>query len=116
MLLSSVYCLAVSAQSSNVSPDNLISILPSPNILVWLIFCEGVITGIGFLGAGSIIQSRGTVHGLTTGASVWISGAVGVACGLGAYWIAIFVTVLAFATLAVLVALEPKTPDESGPE
>ena len=73
---------------------------------------DGVITGIGFLGAGSIIQSRGRVRGLTTGASVWISGAVGVACGLGAYWIAVMVTVLALATLTVLVLLEPKPKPE----
>ncbi len=40
---------------------------------------EGVIGGIGFLGAGSIIQSRGNVQGITTGASIWVSGAIGVA-------------------------------------
>jgi putative Mg2+ transporter-C (MgtC) family protein len=76
---------------------------------------EGVVTGIGFLGAGSIIQSRGSVQGLTTGASVWIAGAVGVACGLGAYWIAGLATLFALATLALVVLLEPKvaTPNKS---
>ena len=39
---------------------------------------EGVIGGIGFLGAGSIIQSRGSIQGITTGASIWTAGAVGV--------------------------------------
>jgi putative Mg2+ transporter-C (MgtC) family protein len=48
---------------------------------------QGIVTGIGFLGAGSIIrgQTEETVRGLTTAASVWLAAAVGVACGL-AFW------------------------------
>jgi putative Mg2+ transporter-C (MgtC) family protein len=48
---------------------------------------QGVITGVGFLGAGSIIRSRTgeSVRGLTTAASIWLAAAVGVACGL-ALW------------------------------
>ena len=63
---------------------------------------EGVIGGIGFLGAGCIIQSRGSVQGITTGASIWISGAIGVACGLGTLVLATMVTVLA---LIIVVGL-----------
>lgn len=63
---------------------------------------EGVITGIGFLGAGSIIQSRGAVQGITTGAAIWIAGAIGVACGVGNFILAGLVTVL---TLAIVVVL-----------
>ena len=63
---------------------------------------EGVVTGIGFLGAGCIIQSRGTVQGITTGAAIWIAGAIGVACGVGNFILAGLVTVL---TLAIVVAL-----------
>src|SRR3712207_6009237 len=46
---------------------------------------QGVITGVGFLGAGSIIRGRTeeSVRGLTTAASIWLAAAVGVACGLG---------------------------------
>src|SRR6056297_941471 len=40
---------------------------------------EGVIGGIGFLGAGSIIQGRGSIQGITTGAAIWIAGTIGVA-------------------------------------
>jgi putative Mg2+ transporter-C (MgtC) family protein len=48
---------------------------------------QGVITGVGFLGAGSIIRGRdeSSVRGLTTAASIWLAAAVGVACGL-AQW------------------------------
>src|SRR5215217_6507356 len=50
---------------------------------------QGVITGIGFLGAGVIIQRRqGRVEGLTTAAMVWASAALGLACGAG-YWVAV---------------------------
>lgn len=63
---------------------------------------EGVIAGVAFLGAGTIIQSRGDVIGLTTGASIWLAGAVGVACG-GAYYMVAFTTLgFAFVILSVL--------------
>jgi putative Mg2+ transporter-C (MgtC) family protein len=62
---------------------------------------QGVIGGIGFLGAGAIIQDRGHVTGITTAASVWVSGALGAAAGVGAYVLAGFTTLLAFAVLRV---------------
>ncbi len=67
---------------------------------------EGVIGGIGFLGAGSIIQSRGNVQGITTGASIWVSGAIGVACGLGTLALASMVTVLSLIIVVVLGRFE----------
>ncbi|WP_417502145.1 MgtC/SapB family protein [Marinobacter sp.] len=63
---------------------------------------EGVIGGIGFLGAGSIIQSRGSVQGITTGASIWMAGAIGVACGLGIFALAGMVTLMALIIMSVL--------------
>lgn len=67
---------------------------------------QGVIGGIGFLGAGAIIQNRGQVSGVTTAASVWVAGALGTACGVGAYVLAVFTTVLALVILTLLVKLE----------
>jgi putative Mg2+ transporter-C (MgtC) family protein len=66
----------------------------------------GIITGIGFLGAGAIIQGRRDVQGGTTAAAVWVLGGVGLACGLGLYalaaiaglGLACIVTVLGFIT------------------
>jgi putative Mg2+ transporter-C (MgtC) family protein len=49
---------------------------------------EGVVGGIGFLGAGTIIRSQGSVQGITTAATIWVVGAIGVACGVGQYLIA----------------------------
>ena len=62
---------------------------------------QGVIGGIGFLGAGAIIQNRGHVSGITTAASVWVAGALGAAAGVGAYVLAVFTAVLAFAVLTL---------------
>ena len=49
---------------------------------------QGVTAGIGFLGAGSILQSRGQVRGLTTAAGIWVVGAMGAAAGAGFFQIA----------------------------
>ena len=67
---------------------------------------EAVTAGVAFLAAGTIIQSRGAVQGLTTGASMWLAGAVGLACGGGFYVIALLGTVLALIVLIVLGKLE----------
>lgn len=62
-----------------------------------------VITGIGFLGGGAMIQMRGTIRGLTTAAGIWMTAIIGMAIGIGMYLIAIVATV--FVMLA-LVAFE----------
>ena len=61
---------------------------------------HGVVTGVGFLGAGSIMRQEGFIHGLTTAASVWMVAAIGVAVGCRAYWLA------GGATLLSLIVLE----------
>ena len=61
-----------------------------------------VVSGIGFLGAGAIFQSRGSVKGLTTAASLWAMAAVGMAVGLGSYGIALGSTTLLIFVLVVL--------------
>jgi putative Mg2+ transporter-C (MgtC) family protein len=70
---------------------------------------EGVTAGIGFLGAGSIIQSRGSVEGITTAAGLWVVGAIGIACGGGHYVLATTTAVLAFAILAGLGIMERRS-------
>ena len=66
----------------------------------------GVITGIGFLGAGAIIRDRGGVKGLTTAASLWVVAGIGLATGCGFYKAALFTTVLALLTLFFLRYVE----------
>lgn len=63
---------------------------------------EAVTAGIAFLGAGAIFRLRGGVHGLTTGAGMWLSGAVGIAAALGYYVVALAATVFAVVVLAVM--------------
>jgi putative Mg2+ transporter-C (MgtC) family protein len=67
---------------------------------------EAMIKGVAFLGAGAIIQSRGSVAGITTGASIWTVGAIGLACGGGYFSIAVLASIFAFATLTVVQGLE----------
>ena len=72
---------------------------------------QGIVAGIGFLGAGAIIKnhSEENVQGLTTAASVWMTAAIGIACGLGRESTAVIGTLLALAVLAVV----PKLVDRS---
>jgi len=58
----------------------------------------GIAGGVGFLGAGMIIQGRGRVRGLTSAAGIWVTAAVGAACGLGEYALAIVTGVVAIIT------------------
>ena len=60
---------------------------------------HGVVTGVGFLGAGSIMRQEGLVHGLTTAAGVWMVAAIGVAVGCEAYVLAASGAVLSLVVL-----------------
>ena len=66
----------------------------------------GVITGIGFLGAGAIIRDREGIKGLTTAASLWVVAGIGLATGCGFYKAALFTTILALITLFFLRYVE----------
>jgi putative Mg2+ transporter-C (MgtC) family protein len=76
---------------------------------------EAVTAGVAFLAAGTIVLARGEVHGLTTGASLWLAGAIGVACGIGYYFIAVLATALAFFVLTVLRWVENAMPKKDPP-
>jgi putative Mg2+ transporter-C (MgtC) family protein len=69
---------------------------------------EAVTAGVAFLAAGVVIFARGHVHGLTTGAGMWLAGAIGVACGMGLWQIAAFSSLLALVVLGLLYSLEKK--------
>ncbi|MBI4498248.1 MAG: MgtC/SapB family protein [Chloroflexi bacterium] len=58
-----------------------------------------VVTGVGFLGAGAILRLQGTVVGLTTAASIWVSAAIGLAAGAGLYLIAFLTTAISVIVL-----------------
>ena len=67
---------------------------------------QGVITGIGFLGAGVILRDTGgtQVHGITTAATIWLTAALGVLCGVGMWTLALLGTAF---TLVVLISGKP---------
>jgi putative Mg2+ transporter-C (MgtC) family protein len=65
-----------------------------------------IVSGIGFIGAGSILQSRGHVRGLTTAASLWAVAAIGTAAGTGLYILAVVGTLLILLILSLLDRVE----------
>jgi putative Mg2+ transporter-C (MgtC) family protein len=69
---------------------------------------EAVTAGVAFLAAGTILFARGEIQGLTTGAGMWLAGAIGLASGLGLWQIAAFGTFLVLIVLSLLHAAEVK--------
>jgi putative Mg2+ transporter-C (MgtC) family protein len=76
---------------------------------------EAVTAGVAFLAAGAIFRSQGDVKGLTTGAGMWLAGAIGVACGVGYGILAVMATVLAAAILLAVRWLEGYTKRNDAP-
>jgi putative Mg2+ transporter-C (MgtC) family protein len=73
---------------------------------------QGIMTGIGFLGAGVIFKEGLTVRGLTTAASIWITAAIGILVGIGFWFAAIVGTVATLMILALFRLIENKLPSE----
>jgi len=71
---------------------------------------QGIMTGIGFLGAGVIMQEKLTIRGLTTAASIWITAAIGILLGIGFYFAAGIATLLTFGTLSTFRYIEAALP------
>lgn len=74
---------------------------------------QGIMTGIGFLGAGVIFKEGLTVRGLTTAASIWITAAIGILAGIGFYFASIITVVITLGTLSVFRWVEDKMPVQS---
>jgi putative Mg2+ transporter-C (MgtC) family protein len=75
-----------------------------------------IVTGIGFLGAGSIIRSGGHVTGLTSAATIWVVAAIGLVAGAGFPIVAVVAAVLVFATLVALRGVEARYLDPHHPD
>src|SRR5687767_4563142 len=71
---------------------------------------QGIMTGIGFLGAGTIIKDGLSVRGLTTAASIWTTAAIGILIGIGFYFPAVIASVLTLGTLSVFRWIESRIP------
>lgn len=79
----------------------------SPEALARII--EGSIVGMGFIGGGAILREGHSVTGTATAASLWVTGAVGVAVGVGSVDVAIMLALMTFLTLSVLSPLKPRS-------
>ena len=73
-----------------------------------------IVTGVGFLGAGAVLASRGQIRGLTTAASIWLVAALGMAVGTGLYFLAIFTTLLSIGLLVLLRPLSRRLELQAG--
>lgn len=67
---------------------------------------QGLITGIGFIGGGAILKTKGSVRGTATAASIWITGLIGVAVAFNRYEIAILMSMISFLTLRAFSQLK----------
>lgn len=94
IMLTSMYVFDIYKNIASVDPSRI---------------AAGVITGIGFLGAGAIMRESTEIKGLTTAASLWVSAGIGLATGVGFYSAAIFTTALALVVLFLLRRLESTT-------
>ena len=82
----------------------------SPEALARII--EGLITGMGFIGGGAILRLENSVKGTATAASLWITGAIGVAVGVGSYDVAVLLSLATVITLWLLPPLKKLTTEE----
>jgi putative Mg2+ transporter-C (MgtC) family protein len=94
----------VSAYGFSAVLDNEVMLDPSR-------IAAQIVSGIGFLGAGVIFKGRNVVRGLTTAATIWVSAAVGMACGAGMLSLAIMLTALHLVTLFLVAPLVRRLPD-----
>jgi putative Mg2+ transporter-C (MgtC) family protein len=77
---------------------------------------EGIMTGMGFIGGGAILKNSNSVRGTATAASLWATGATGAAVGLGAYDVAVIISLLTFLTLFLMTPLKSEAKSEGRKE
>ena len=82
----------------------------SPEAMARII--EGLITGMGFIGGGAILRREDSVKGTATAASLWVTGAIGVAVGVGSYDVAVMLSLVTVVTLWLLSPLKKLTGKE----
>ncbi len=71
---------------------------------------QGIMTGIGFLGAGVILRDKLTIRGLTTAASIWMTSAIGIMIGIGFYFAAVAAVILTVGALSLFRWIESRLP------
>jgi len=104
-LASSLLMLVTVYESHWFPQDALARVVLDPTRMA-----QGIMTGIGFVGAGAIIKEGFTVRGLTTAASIWITAAIGILVGIGFYYPAAISTLLTLGTLSAFRWIEARMP------
>jgi putative Mg2+ transporter-C (MgtC) family protein len=99
--------VAIASCAFVLSSENVVQSDPEAHSRI----IQGVITGMGFIGGGAILKTAGTVRGTATAASLWATGAIGIACADKTYDVAVILSVITFVTLRVLAPLKAD-PDE----
>ena len=98
--LISIYGFPTFAESDNVIVDNSTGIRDTARV------AAQVVSGIGFIGAGAVLRNGPMIIGLTTAATLWISAAIGMTCGVGLYNLATLATIASVAVLTVIRIFE----------
>lgn len=96
----SIYGFPTFAAGDNVIVDNATGIRDTGRV------AAQIVTGIGFIGAGTVLRNGPMIIGLTTAATLWISAAIGMTCGVGMYDVAIVATILSVAVLTLIRVFE----------
>jgi putative Mg2+ transporter-C (MgtC) family protein len=102
---SSLLMLVTVYQGQWFAAQNLQRVVVDPTRMA-----QGIMTGIGFLGAGVIMKEGLSVRGLTTAASIWITSAIGILTGIGFYFPALLATALTLGTLSLFRWIEARIP------
>ena len=106
--LLSIYGFPTFAQGDNIIVNNATGIRDTSRV------AAQIVTGIGFIGAGTVLRNGPMVFGLTTAATLWIAASIGMACGSGMFDIAIISTVLSVAVLTLIRIFERQFLPSSG--
>jgi len=104
---SSLLMLLMTYQWNLVPKEFLDTIRADPSRMA-----QGIMTGIGFLGAGVIVKEGLSVRGLTTAASIWMTASIGIVIGLGFYFPALVTTIFTLASLSVFRWIENLLPSQ----
>lgn len=109
---------ALAIVSENLFVDTIRYAAENPDVTANLVaergrIVAGVITGVGFLGTGAILKTNGSIYGLTTASSLWISAIIGLVFGLGYNTLGIVVSIFAIFTLVIIKRIFGKIYSES---
>lgn len=106
--LLSIYGFPTFADGDNVVVEQATGVRDTARI------AAQIVTGIGFIGAGTVLRNGPMVFGLTTAATLWIAASIGMACGAGMYDVAIISTIISVAVLTLIRVFEKQFLPASG--